>query len=291
MIDASCSSHVRSIDDWTTRSTPTRPLRHEAATLASERMPKSPQRSLRHEYELYLENEIEAYKESIARSAILKLGDEAVAALCDQQQLALTELVVWEEVDRIIARRLRLVGYETWRRKRLKEQRERQRPEHWGFAPDCALAREVRLPAESNVLITGADGEKAACYLASHGCEVFAVGTDSDVVERIVNAAEQAGLTDNVHGYIADLREWSSEVQLSAVVCTPSAFVGMSREERKEAICVLQGVTRDGGVHLVNSVGDARSVRELSAQYLGWQISVELNGSVPAAFVARKGAA
>lgn len=254
-------------------------------------MPKLPQRSLRHEYELYVENEIEAYKESMARSAILKLGDEAVAALHDQQQLALTELVVWEEVDRIIARRLRLVSYGTWRRKQLKAEREQRRPEHWGFAPDCALAREVRPPAESNVLVAGDNGESAACYLASHGCEVFAVGTDGDVVERIVNAAEQAGLTQHVHGYIADLRQWSPDVELSAVVCTPSAFVGMSREERKEVIGVLQRVTRDGGVHLVNSVADARSVRELSAQYLGWRISVELNGSVPAAFVARKGAA
>lgn len=254
-------------------------------------MPKSPQRSLRHEYELYVENEIEAYKESIPRSTILKLGDEAVAALCDQQQLALTELVVWGEVDRIIAMRLRLMTYETWRRKRLKDQRERQRPEHWGFTSDCPLAREVKLPAESNVLVAGDNSEGAACYLASHGCEVFALGTDGDVVERIVNAAEHAGLTDRVHGYVADLRQWSPDVELSAVVCTPSAFVGLSRDERKEAIGVLQGVTRNGGVHLVNSVGETPSVKELSAQYRGWQISVELNGSVPASFIARKGAA
>ena len=87
-------------------------------------MSNRPQRSLRHEYELYVENEIEAYKESLPRRSLLKLGDEAVGALRDEQQLALTELVVWEEVDRIIFKRLRLVSYETWRRKRLKDQRE-----------------------------------------------------------------------------------------------------------------------------------------------------------------------
>jgi hypothetical protein len=255
-------------------------------------MSRSPQRSLRHEYELYVENEIEAYKESLPRSVLLKLGDEAVAALRDQAQLALTELVVWEEVDRIIAKRLRLVSYETWRRKRLKDQRERQRPEHWGFTADCALAREVRPPAESRILVTGGDNERAACYLASHGYEVFAVAPVPDVVERIVNAASEAGLTEHVHGYIADLRQWSPDVSLSAVVCTPSAFDGLSREERHEAIGLLQRVTRDGGVHLVNAVGaDAPALRELSAQYRGWQISVELNGSVPQSFVARKGAA
>ena len=33
-------------------------------------MPKSPQRSLHHEYELYVEREIEAYKDSVPRSAL-----------------------------------------------------------------------------------------------------------------------------------------------------------------------------------------------------------------------------
>ena len=40
-----------------------------------------PSRSLQHEYELYIEREIENYKESIPRSSLLKIGDEAVAAL------------------------------------------------------------------------------------------------------------------------------------------------------------------------------------------------------------------
>lgn len=255
-------------------------------------MPRAPQRSLRHEYELYVEEEIEAYKESLPRSALLKLGDEAVVALREQQQLALTELVVWEEVDRIISKRLQLRSYDSWRRKRLKDLRERQRPEHWGLTSDCALAREVRPVAESNVLVSGSDSERAACYLAAHGCEVFALSPTYDVVQRIVDAAQEAGFTDRVHGYIASLREWSPEMELSAVVCTSSAFLGLSRRERKEALGILQGVTRDGGVHLVAAGGsDAPSLRELSAQYRGWQISVELNGSVPAAFVARKGAA
>jgi hypothetical protein len=42
-------------------------------------MPFQNPRSLKHEYELYVEREIEDYKDSIPRSAILKIGDEAVA--------------------------------------------------------------------------------------------------------------------------------------------------------------------------------------------------------------------
>jgi hypothetical protein len=61
------------------------------------------QRSLKHEYELYVEHELETYKDSVPRSALLALGDEAVAALGAQAQTTLTEMVLWEEVDRLIA--------------------------------------------------------------------------------------------------------------------------------------------------------------------------------------------
>src|ERR671929_985178 len=99
-------------------------------------------RSLQHEYELYVEREIELYKDTLSRSALLSIGDEAVARLREQAQTTLTEMVLWEEVDRIIARRLGLPSYATWRRRRLKLLAEFRRPEHWGLSPSSALARE-----------------------------------------------------------------------------------------------------------------------------------------------------
>jgi predicted Fe-Mo cluster-binding NifX family protein len=257
-------------------------------------MPKSVQRSLHHEYELYVENEIEAYKDSLPRSALLKIGDEAVAALREQAQLALTELVVWEEVDRIIRKRLRIPAYSTWRRKRIKLIQEYQRPEHWGLRPDCVLAREVKPPAESNVLVTGTVSQPAALYLAAHGCEVFAVDQTRDVVERVVTAAEAAGLTDRVHGYIADLRQWPADVRLNAVVCSLNTFHGLSEDERGEVIRLLQDATHEGGVHLHDVEPDTSAtamLQELSAQYKGWKISVEQSGGLSTSFLARKGAA
>ena len=103
-------------------------------------------RSLKHEYELYVENEIENYKESVTRSAILKIGDEAAASLRAGEQFAMDELLLWAEVDRIIRKRLRIPAYGTWRRKRLKMLEEYRRPEHWGIRPDGVLAREVHPP-------------------------------------------------------------------------------------------------------------------------------------------------
>ena len=73
-------------------------------------MAQRPTRSLKHEYELFVEQEIENYKESVPRSVLLSIGDEAVAELSADTQFALTELLLCEEVDRIIVKRLRLPG-------------------------------------------------------------------------------------------------------------------------------------------------------------------------------------
>ena len=83
-------------------------------------MEKFSPRSLKHEYDLYVENEIESYKDSISRTALLKIGDEAVAALHSQTQFAMSELLLCDEVDKIIRKRLRIPAYNTWRRKHLK---------------------------------------------------------------------------------------------------------------------------------------------------------------------------
>ena len=97
--------------------------------------PHRPTRSLKHEYELFVEQEIENYKESVPRGVLLGIGDDAVASLTSAPQFALTELLLCEEVDRLIFRRLRLPSYDTWRRRRIRLIDELRRPEHWGLRP------------------------------------------------------------------------------------------------------------------------------------------------------------
>ena len=250
-------------------------------------------RSLKHEYELYVEREIEAYKESVSRSVLLSIGDEAVAQLADAQQLALTELLVWEQVDIIIMRRLGLPGFQTWRRRRLRRLARYRRPEHWGFAPDAAIVRawDPLSDPDAHVLVTGAPSEGSALYLAAHGCEVTAVEPEEHAVERVMAAAFDAGITGRVHGLVADLASYAPHAPLSAVVCTPAAFSGLSAEERDRAIEVLQSATRDGGVHLVETIvaGQAAlTLDELAERYRGWQVSVEPTPGTTHTFLARK---
>ena len=254
-------------------------------------MAQRPHRSLRHEYELFVEEEIENYKESLPRSALLKLGDEAARYLAGEQQLALTELLLWEEVDRIIRLRLRIPTYETWRRRRVKLIAEMRRPEHWGLRPDDLLVRELRPGSEGHVLVAGARGAGSALYLAANGCAVTAIDQEEDVLQRVLDAAVAAGLSQRVRACVGDLGSWAPDMPLQAVVCTPDAFAGMSSTERARTISLLQEATTSGGVHLVEALAAGAPVvtlDELRRSYRGWQVSVEQALGAVDSFVARK---
>jgi hypothetical protein len=251
-------------------------------------------RSLKHEYELYVEREIEDYKDSLPRHVLLSIGDEAVTALLQQSQFVLTELVLWEEVDRIILRRLRIPTYPTWRRRCFRMLERYRRPEHWGLGPESALVRAIHHEGEGHVLVAGAAAERSALYLAAHGCDVTAVELATDVLDRVLSAAGAAGLTQRVRGCATDIGHWTPDVPLNAVVCTPAAFAGLSSSERTKVIQLLQQATTDGGVHLVETIvagQEAMSVAELRDRYVGWEISIERDGMTSKSFVARKGAA
>jgi len=142
-------------------------------------------RSLKHEYELYVEREIENYKDILDRTTILSIGDEAVRSLEAQQQLALTELLLCEEVDRIIRKRLRLRTFATWRKERLRQLAEFRKPESWGMRPDDAIARTAAAAHEGHVLVAGARAEGRSLYLAANGCDVTTLDPTEDVIERV----------------------------------------------------------------------------------------------------------
>jgi hypothetical protein len=256
-------------------------------------MASRPSRSLKHEYELYLEREIENYKESVPRSVLLSIGDEAVRALAEQQQFALTELLLVDEVDKIIFKRLRLPSYATWRKRRLKLLDELRRPEHWGLSPDDMVVRAVQaVAADSRVLLAGAEVETPALYLAAHGCDVTALA-EPDAVQRVLDAAEQAGLGERVHAATLALESWTPDAPLTAVIYSPAAFAGLSTGERARVIQLLRSATADGGLHLVQTIAAGKrapvSLSELRRRYRGWDVTVE--EGAPNTFMARKGIA
>lgn len=257
-------------------------------------MASQPQRSLKHEYEIFVEQEIENYKDSIPRSAILRIGDEAVANLRAAEQFAFDELLIWDEVDRIIRLRLGIPTYATWRRRRLKLLAEYRRPERWGLSADAPIVREIPSDAEAHVLVVGAQQEGTAMYLVANGCQVTAVEEDPEVVEKVIAAAGVVGLTSRVNGCVSGLDQWYPESPLHAVVCSPMAFERLTVGERERVIEILKSATLDGGVHLVQTLvaGHAAiELEELRARYRGWDISIVRDERAERTFMARKNVA
>ena len=248
--------------------------------------------SLKYEYALFVEREIEDYKDRVPRSAILKIADEAVQRLHEQEQVTLNELVLWLEVDRIIAARLRLPRYQTWVRRRRKQLELLRKPEAWGLAPDASLVRNVPTTNHAHVLVARPSHERTALFLAANGCTVTAVEPQADIVARVLQAAEEHGLTARLQMVPTGLDAFAPNAPLAAVVCTPAAFAGLSAVQRAKVLALLQSATKDGGVHLVETIvaGHASlNLDELRASYAGWDVSIEGDASRPErTFIARK---
>ncbi|MDB4917583.1 MAG: hypothetical protein JWM95_5227 [Gemmatimonadetes bacterium] len=254
-------------------------------------MAQRPSHSLKYEYAQYVEREIEIYKESVPRAVLLSIADEAVRTLAEADQLALTEFLLCAEVDKIIFKRLRLQSYAVWRKNYTKLMAELRRPEHWGLSQDDLVVRAVQpVAGDSRVLVAGAEMQTPALYLAANGCDVTTL-SEPDDVQRVMDAAAQAGLGERVHASAAGLESFTPDAPLTAVIYTPAAFAGLGAAERARVIQVLQSATADGGVHLVQTIVAGKrtsvSIDELRRRYSGWDVTVE--EGTPDSFMARKG--
>jgi hypothetical protein len=256
-------------------------------------MPALSPKSLRYEYDLYVEQEIEHYKDSIPRTALLRIGDEAVTTMRQQEQMLFDEILLWAEVDRIIRNRLRVPSFATWKRRRLRRLEEYRRPERWGLTDDAPLVSAIRARENAHVLVAGARAEGPAIFLAANGCNVTAQNDDADLVDRVFQVAGEAGLISRLTPCIAALDHFqpAPDAPLAAVVCSSDALQRLSRLERARVIDVLKSATLDGGVHLVQTIvaGQAAlSLEELNSQYRGWATSVLPDRNSDQVFLARK---
>lgn len=239
-----------------------------------------------------MEREVEDYKNSVSTVFLHSIAAEAARALDESAQLGMREVLLADEVDRIIAKRLRLPSYETWRRRREKNANELRRPEHWGLRPDTPLSQAIPdSKVTAQVLVAGARVEGSALYLAANGCEVTAIEPEVAVVNRVLRAARDAGLTEKVRGFAADLVSFTPDGPLAAVVCTPAAFAGLSVFEREQVLRLLQRATSDGGVHLIETLVAGQAMlteEELRSSYSGWEISLMPEPGASRTFCAKK---
>jgi hypothetical protein len=139
-----------------------------------------------------------------------------------------------------------------------------------------------------HVLLAGDAAQRSALYLAANGCEVTAVESE-EAMQRVLEAAIQAGLAERVHAVATELSEFQPDSPLFAVVCSHATLATLSRRERARVLNILQTATQDGGVHLVETIiAGSSALDELRATYTGWQITIEPASGNQHVFLARK---
>lgn len=246
----------------------------------------TPTRSLRYEYEKYIDLEIEYYKDSIPRPHLLKLADDAVAAMRSGAQLELSELVLCDAVNELIMRRLKIPPYDRWRRNRLKMLEQFRRADHWGLSATQHLVEAVRPQEHPHIVVAGPHVEERTLYLAAHGAHVTAIGEldDEDLVTKVLVAAAQAGLSAQVVGCADGLAEWLPVVPVRAVIWHAQAIAALSPEKRARVLAHLQNATAAGGVHYIEGVSSesrlSAAICSLIAEYAGWQSPADAGDGV-----------
>ena len=257
---------------------------------------RRPPRSLKQEYHEFLLQRIEEYKNTLGREELLEIGDEAVRELETSAagQYLLTEVLLLEHVDRIIARRLRLPSFPRWRQKHRALRAAQRAPTHWGLESDGPLVGAVRrLEPGDLAVVVGAAALPAALFIAAHDAEVFLVDHDLAAIEGAESRAVTEQLAGRFQALVVTFGGWFPDVTPSLVVIDPAALGPARTRDRRELLAQLQARTRPGGVHVILPSPSATEViplapEALQAQYDGWEIVRRRRTKAGAGFTATK---
>lgn len=238
---------------------------------------RRPPPSLKQQYQEYVLERIEAYKNSMPRSELLRLGDEAFSELqaTSEGQFVLTEVLMLDSVDRLIMKRLALKPYRRWRT-HFKKLRDAQRqPTRWGLDAASPLAALLpRLEPEDVTLVVGAGAEPAVYLLAAHDVVVTFLAADLGAVERVETRVASEALGGLFEAFVVQLGGWLPDgPQVDLVVLDAGAFADVPGALQGEFLRDAQARTSVGGVHVILPGGDGFAPEALLAHYddAGWE--------------------
>ena len=243
--------------------------------------------SLRQEYEEFVLQRIEQYKEELSRPALLAIADEAVRELevGSEEQLVLTEVLVLEHVDRLITRRLKLPSFRRWRERYLKLRQEQLDPIHWGLEPDLPLAElALQVEEEDGALIVGGRAAAAGLFLASHDWRVLFIDQDLSTIEAAEKRAAAEGLAAQFQALVLSLGTCLPDVTPTLTVLDPVALSLLDAATRERVLDTFKTRTRSGGIHCIlpaKSEGGATPLAAdaLKAHYSDWALHHTSRGS------------
>lgn len=218
---------------------------------------------------------VEAFKNSMSRDELLRLGDEAVSEMqaTIEGQFMLTEVLMVDQVDRLIIKRLRLKSYPRWREQYLTLRAAQREPMHWGVDPGSPVARVLpRIEPGDSALVFGAGAEPATYLLAAHDAAVTFVAGSIGAVERVENRISSESLSSLFQAYVVQVGGGITSFvpRLQLAVVDAAELTPLDPERRRAVIEQIQALTEPGGVHaLLPARGLAPHA--LRAMYEGWE--------------------
>jgi hypothetical protein len=238
-------------------------------------------RSLKQEYQEFILQRLEEYKNTVPRTELLKVGDEAVRELqaSAQDQYLLTEVLLLEHVDRIIARRLRLPSFPRWRQKHRALREAQRAPTHWGLDRAHPIVPwAARIEPGDVIVVLGAAALGEALFLAAHDAEVFLLDQDLGAVEAAEGRAVAEQLAGAFQALVINFGSWFPDLSPSLVAIAPGSLGQLRAKQRASLIADLQVRTPSGGVHVIlPPANENRGVIPLAPEtlqtlYRGWQV-------------------
>lgn len=235
-----------------------------------------PVRSLRQQYDLYIMDRIEHYKNSLSRDELLRLADAAMVEMRDdEQQFLLTEVLAQTAVDELIKKRLGIRSFDAWKKQYPKLRATQRNPIHWNLDPDHLVAGLApRIEPDDPVLVVGAGAESCAYLLAAHEADVTYLDREFASIERAEHRVASEALSSTFDAFCVQFGTW--------LPCLPGGFVlvvidagtlaQLTPGERRILIGELQGLTACGGLHaLVPDSATGSGPEGLAGHYATWQ--------------------
>ena len=259
--------------------------------------PRHP-RSLRQQYQEFILQRIEEYKDSLSREDLLKIGDEAVQELESNaaDQYVLTEVLLLEHVDRIIMRRLKLPSYPRWRSRHMSLRAAQREPTHWGLDLEPSLIGRIRrLGPDAGVVVIGSGRCDAALFVAAHDALVTLLDHDLAAIEMAESRATTEQLASRFEAYVVAGGDWLPACAPTLVLCDVAALGAFDATARDTLLRRLKDATQAGGAHVfLPGAGKLRGTIPLAPEavqqhYHDWIIERSVRGGRRAAgFTATK---
>jgi len=231
--------------------------------------------SLKQQYEEYILQRIESFKNSLSRREVLDLGDEAIAEMESARggQFLLTEILLSDWVDRLIRKRLGLQPYGRWSRYFRKLRTSQREPTRWGIDRRCPIIQLLpRLEPGDTALVIGNDAAPIAYLLAAYDVEVVFTGPDMTFVDQVESRVAEEALGHLCTTFVSPTGQFPCELadQVQLLVFDTGTLDGVTSPARAEILHRLMTRTAHGGVHLILPSEHALAPEALLTHYGEW---------------------